>query len=63
MIADHATPKSSTGGVAYGINSKDYKGAMIIVISEEDRCVNGKQPSGKLLRTGCIQRHADNGEK
>lgn len=32
-------------------------------ISEKDRNFDGKQPSGKLLRTGCIQRHADNGEK
>lgn len=35
MIADHPTPKISEGGVAFTQNSRDYKGVMIVVISEE----------------------------
>ena len=56
FIADHPTPKISAGdGVAYTANSRDYKGVMIVVLSEDNRSADGKQPSGKLLRTGCIQ--------
>ena len=35
MIADHPTPKISEGGTAFTQNSRDYKGVMIVVISEE----------------------------
>lgn len=35
MIADHPTPKISEGGAAFTQNSRDYKGVMIVVISEE----------------------------
>lgn len=31
-------------------------------ISESDRSSDGKQPSGGLLRTGCIQRHVCDGD-
>ena len=34
MIADHPTPKSTTGGVGYTLNSRDYKGVMIVALSE-----------------------------
>lgn len=34
MIADHPTPKISEGGIAYTLNSRDYKGVMIIVAVE-----------------------------
>ena len=34
MIADHPTPKISEGGTAFTQNSRDYKGVMIVVISE-----------------------------
>ena len=56
MIADHPTPKIQIGGgTAYTLNSRDYKGVMIVVVSESDRSLDGKQPSGELLRSGCIQ--------
>lgn len=56
MIADHPTPKiQARDGTAYTMNSRDYKGVMIVVISESDRPSDGKQPSGELLRSGCIQ--------
>ena len=35
MIADHPTPKISEGETAFTQNSRDYKGVMIVVISEE----------------------------
>lgn len=50
------------GDSAYTLNSRDYKGVMVVVISEGDRPIDGKQPSGKLLRTGRIQRYVCDGE-
>lgn len=36
FIADHPTPKIHIGGgVAYTVNSRDYKGVMIVVLSEK----------------------------
>ena len=64
MIADHPTPKIKVGGgTAYTLNSRDYKGVMLVVISEDNRTIDGEQPSGELLRTGCMQRYVCNGEK
>ena len=38
MIADHPTPKiSGGGGIAYTLNSRDYKGVMIVVAVERKR--------------------------
>ena len=38
FIADHPTPKINVGGgIAYTLNSRDYKGVMIVVVSENDR--------------------------
>lgn len=54
MIADHPTPKFSRGGAAYTLNSRDYKGVMVVVISKGDRPIDGEQPSRELLRTGRI---------
>ena len=35
MIADHPTPKISVGGgTAYTLNSRDYKGVMLVVLSK-----------------------------
>lgn len=51
MIADHPTPKISEGGAAFTQNSRDYKGVMIVVLSESDRPSDGEQSSRKLLRT------------
>ena len=48
---------SVTGGVAYTLSSRDYKGVMAIVLSESDRPFDGEQSSRELLRTGRIQRH------
>ena len=36
MIADHPTPKTSLGGVAFTLNSRDYKGVMIVVLQSDD---------------------------
>ena len=34
FIADHPTPKiAASDGVAYTVNSRDYKGAMIVILS------------------------------
>lgn len=53
FIADHPTPKITVGeGVSYTVNSRDYKGVMIVVLSEHNRTADGKQSSGKLLRAG-----------
>ena len=68
FIADHPTPKISVGGgTAYTVNSRDYKGMMIVVLSgndereliddvlsEGDGSTDGEQSSGELLRTGCL---------
>lgn len=51
MIADHPTPKISEGGTAFTQNSRDYKGVMIVVLSESDRPSDGEQSSRELLRT------------
>lgn len=62
FIADHPTPKiHAGGGVAYTVNSRDYKGVMIVVISEDNGAADGEQSSGQLLRTGRIQRHVRDG--
>lgn len=35
MIADHPTPKiNAEDGIAYNLNSRDYKGVMIVVLQE-----------------------------
>ena len=59
FIADHPTPKIHLGGggAAYTVNSRDYKGVMIVVLSGKDRPADGEQPSGQLQRTGRIQRY------
>ena len=63
VMADHATPKASRGvGICFTMSRKDYKGAMIVVLSEDNRESDGEQPSGELLRTGCVQRHVRDGE-
>ena len=52
MIADHPTPKiNAEDGTAYTLHSRDYKGVMIVVLSESDRPTDGEQSSGELLRT------------
>lgn len=67
FIADHPTPKISDQRererAAYTRNSRDYKGVMIVVLSEDNRPADGKQPSGELLRTGRIHGHVRDGEK
>ena len=63
MIADHPTPKIMKGdGIAYTVNSRDYKGVMIVVLSDGDRPTDGEQSSGELLRTGCVHRHVGGGQ-
>lgn len=63
MIADHPTPKWNRGGCSFTLNSRDYKGVMTVVISKDNRIADGEYPSRELLRSGCIQRYAHNGEK
>jgi len=45
------------------MNSRDYKGVMVVVISENNRTTDGEQSSGELLWTGRIQRYVCNGDK
>ena len=55
MIADHPTPKIYQGdGVAYTLNCRDYKGAMIIVLSTDNRITNGKHAPRQFLRARCL---------
>ena len=65
FIADHPTPKISDQRerAAYTLNSRDYKGVMIVVLSESDRPSDGEQSSRELLRTGRIYRHVRDGDK
>lgn len=63
MIADHPTPKITEVGVSYTLNSRDYKGVMIVVLSESYRSPDGKQSFGKLQRSGCLQRNVGDGEQ
>ena len=37
IIADHTTPKVTEGGVSFTLNQRDYKGVIIVVISEDNR--------------------------
>lgn len=48
--------------MAYTLNSRDYKGVMIVVVSENDRRTDGEQPSRQLLRTGRIQQYVGDRE-
>ena len=48
IIADHPTPKISTGEIAFTQNSRDYKGVMIVVVSKNNGTADGKQPSREL---------------
>ena len=58
------TVADRTGGeIAFTQNSRDYKGVMVIVISESDRSADGEYSSRELQRTGRIQRHVCNGEE
>ena len=44
MIADHPTPKiMAEDGVAYTLNSRDYKGVMVIVLSGTDKGICGQE--------------------
>lgn len=51
----------SQGGAMYTLNSVEVHGVAYKVtsndLSENDRSINGEQPSGELLRTGCLQRY------
>ena len=42
-LENHPTPKINTeDGTAYTLNSRDYKGVMIVVLSESDRPTDGE---------------------
>ncbi len=52
MIADHPTPKiQARDGVAYTLNSRDYKGVMIVVAVEQ-RTEDGNGQSNDRLADG-----------
>lgn len=53
MINDHTTPKINMGDIAYTMESRDYKGVMAVVISKEDRSLDGENV-GRVLRSGCV---------
>ena len=42
MIADHPTPKATTGGTSFTISARDYKGGMVVVVSEGDGTADGE---------------------
>ena len=52
FIADHPTPKIHLGGgMAYTVNSRDYKGVMIVVISKAEKNSQGRdKPSNGVSR-------------
>ena len=56
IIADHPTPKISEGGVAFTLNSRDYKGVITVVISEDNRNIKSRSAPWFIQRTGCLQR-------
>ena len=37
IIADHPTPKASTGEISFTLNQRDYKGVIVVVVSEDNR--------------------------
>ena len=43
MIADHPTPKSKVEGAAYTLNSRDYKGVMLVIVTKEKENGNSSQ--------------------
>lgn len=53
MINDHTTPKISVGSIAYTMESRDYKGVMVVVISKEDWPPNGENVR-RVLRSRCV---------
>lgn len=62
IIADHPTPKISEGGVSFTLNSRDYKGVITVVVSENDRNTEPRSAPWFLQRTGCLQRDVGDGE-
>ena len=53
MIADHPTPKILVGGgTAYTLNSRDYKGVMIVVLSDENHKDNDRPANAVSKRMG-----------
>lgn len=41
MIADHPTPKNSQEGTAFTLNSRDYKGVMVVIYEQDKGATNG----------------------
>ena len=50
------------GGGGYQQGNLLIRKEVPVVVSGTNRLINGKQPSGELLRTGCIQRYVGDGE-
>ena len=52
FIADHPTPKITVGGgIAYTVNSRDYKGVMIVVLQDNEDCLQPTKPE-RSIQTG-----------
>ena len=47
MIADHPTPKINLDGVAYTVNSRDYKGVMVVVVQRNNNNHDEYLPGGE----------------
>lgn len=41
MIADHPTPKNSRGGTAFTLNSRDYKGVLVVIYEGGENAKDG----------------------
>lgn len=61
MIAGHPTPKIKEEGAAYTLNSRDYKGVMLIVIAKENENGNSstKIDSDRMRETSGLSGRMD----
>lgn len=49
MIADHPTPKMCNKGAAFTLNSRDYKGVMVVIYEQVKGATDGN--CGKKTHT------------
>lgn len=61
-IADHPTPKIDGGGIAYTLNSRDYKASQVIVIegngARDSHKGDGWKESDTMYTLNTVERHA-----
>lgn len=53
MLADHPTPKISEESVAFTLNSRDYKGVMVVIYEQGKGATDGN--CGKKTHTDRVQ--------